>query len=526
MAYNPTLVDLVSTANSSTSTLTSGSVFTGTAENIAQYKQIQISVISDVASGTNGLSIQQSSNGTNWDIVDTYTVAAATGVTVSLGVAASYFRIVYTNGGTNQASFRLQTVYKTGEAKSSSQRPQDARSNEIDTEETSSYNMVYDSVAGVWNRLQTTDLPITGQLAQTATVNNILTTTAGASPTDCLGYRTISVQVVSTGSGGTYIFEGSNDNTNFQALTVFSITSLPGTTIAAAITATSSSLIYHAPITTRYIRLRIATTITGGSIQAFTRLSQVTWVPSVYHAVQPTAANLNVAIGNTPTVNLGTAGNGANSVCKAEDAVAASGDSGVFVIGVRRDTPVVSASANGDYNEIAVDKWGAINVVNFEKHAKTFSCSAITASAASATDIAILPGNATNTVYVTKVIISGIQTTAGSVLVQLIKRSTANSGGTSAAMTAVPHESTDTAVSAPLTYNTTNPTTGTIVGNVRTIYLSLGSTTVASGNVVWEFADKGKHIILSGVAQGLAVNLNGVTVTGGSFSITFEWIEI
>lgn len=526
MAYNPTLVDLVSTVNSSVATLTSGSVFTGTSENVSQYKQIQISIISDVASATDGLSLQQSTNGTNWDIIDVYTISAAAGKTISIGVLASFFRVVYTNGGTNQASFRLQVVYKTGEVKSSSQRPQDARSNDNDFEETLGYNMVYDPILNVWNRQQIQDTHVIGQSAQTATVNNILTTTSGASSTDCIAFRSISVQVVSTGTGGTYIFEESDDGTNFQPLTVFSVTSLVGTTIAAAITATSSSLIYHAPITARYIRLRIATTITGGSIQAFTRLSQVTWVPSVYHAVQPTAANLNVAIGNTPTVNLGTAGNGANSVCKAEDAVAASGDNGSFLLGVRRDVPTISSSAAGDYNEIATNKWGSINIVNFEKHAKTFSCSGVTASAASATDIAILPGNATNTVYVTKVIVSGIETTAGSVLVQLIKRSTANTGGTSVAMTAVPHESTDTPVSAPLTYNTTNPTVGTPIGNVRTKYLPLGSTTVASGDVVWEFGDKGKQIILSGVAQGLAVNLNGVTVTGGSFSITFEWIEI
>ena len=162
------------------------------------------------------------------------------------------------------------------------------------------------------------DLYVTGQSAQTATVNNILTASSGAAATDLAGYRSALVQVVSTGTGGTFIFEGSNDNTNFQTIPVFSQLILTGTPITAAITATSSQLGYTFPIQFRYIRLRIATTITGGSIQAFSRFSQASWNPGIMQVAQATAANLattaTIASGTVTTVSTVTALTAMNSV--------------------------------------------------------------------------------------------------------------------------------------------------------------------------------------------------------------------
>lgn len=149
------------------------------------------------------------------------------------------------------------------------------------------------------------DLSVTGEPAQAATVNNILTTSAGASSTDLTGYRSGSVQVVSTASGGTYIFEGSNNNINFQTIPVFSQLILTGTPITAAITATVSNLIYVFPVNFRYLRLRIVTTITGGSIQAFSKFSQQSFTPAILQIAQATAANLNVNASGTVAANLG-----------------------------------------------------------------------------------------------------------------------------------------------------------------------------------------------------------------------------
>lgn len=148
------------------------------------------------------------------------------------------------------------------------------------------------------------DLILIGAVAQTATVNNILQTPSGSAGTDVSGYRSGSTQVVSTGTAGTFIFEGSNDNTNWVAIPVYS-QGLPNTSfINSAITATASSLIYSYPIITRYIRLRIASTITGGSIQAISRITQFSWSAPTQIVSQPTGSNLNAVVSQSTAANL------------------------------------------------------------------------------------------------------------------------------------------------------------------------------------------------------------------------------
>lgn len=144
-------------------------------------------------------------------------------------------------------------------------------------------------------------LILTGQAAQTAVVNNILEATAGATPSEWANYRSASVQVISTGTGGTFIFEQSNDGTNWRPLPVFNAELVTGVAITAAITASASQIVYTFPIRCRYVRLRIATTITGGSIQAFSRVSTEPWTAAVQAIAQPTAGNLNATIASLPT---------------------------------------------------------------------------------------------------------------------------------------------------------------------------------------------------------------------------------
>lgn len=149
------------------------------------------------------------------------------------------------------------------------------------------------------------DLFITGQATQTAIVANILTDPSGATSTDASGYRSGTIQVVSTGTAGTFILEGSNNNVTFQAIPMFNHSLLTGAAIVAAVTATVSQNIFVFPIQTRYIRLRIVTTITGGSIQAHTRLSQAAFASFTSAVSQPTAGNLNATVVGTLT-SVGT----------------------------------------------------------------------------------------------------------------------------------------------------------------------------------------------------------------------------
>jgi hypothetical protein len=371
------------------------------------------------------------------------------------------------------------------------------------------------------------DLFITGAAAQTAVVNNILPATSGTNGTDMSGYTSALIQVVSTGTGGTFIFEGSNSiATNFQAIPVWNQATATGTPITAAITASASQIGYWVPNKFRYIRLRIATTITGGSIQAISVFKREPSIPNYFQVSNATAGNLLVTASGTVTANLGTAGTSATSLGKAEDNAHTSADVGVFQLGVRRDALTTSGSATGDYNEIAVNRFGAKYVAGFRTSARTYSASANITLAASATDVMAFFGNGTTTVQVTKIRVTGIQTTTGIVDFLLVRRSTANSGGTSSNFSLAQHETTDAANSStPIAY-TANPTPGTSLGNIRRWYQAISATTTPEfSEFTLEFGENGKPLILSGTTQGICLNLNGVTVTGGVLSVSIEWIE-
>jgi len=141
---------VISTVNSTTTNLGISAVFTGTSEDVSNYADTQVYVFANQASATDGLSLQQSSDGTNWDITDTYTIAANTGKTFSVQPAGRFFRVVYTNGTVAQTAFRLQVIYHRTMAKPSSQRPADGMSNENDLEEMQSWGMLFNGTT--WDR--------------------------------------------------------------------------------------------------------------------------------------------------------------------------------------------------------------------------------------------------------------------------------------------------------------------------------------------------------------------------------------
>ena len=121
-----------------------------------------------------------------------------------------------------------------------------------------------------------------------------------------MGYRSFGIQVISTGTGGTFIFEGSNDNINFQSIPVFNQALVVPIPIVTAITATSSSILYVGACTFRYIRVRIASTITGGSIQTFTLFANSDLSVAQTVVAQGTAGNLNVTIGSGTITTVST----------------------------------------------------------------------------------------------------------------------------------------------------------------------------------------------------------------------------
>ena len=133
---NPFSVEIppkISTVNSTTATLGAGGVFNGTYEMINGYGIVYVNIISDQASATDGLVIYQSSNGSDDDHDDKFTIPAASGKNFSINPYASHLRIQYTNGATPQTYFRLQVIFKSV-GKSSSHRIQDSIIDDDDAE--------------------------------------------------------------------------------------------------------------------------------------------------------------------------------------------------------------------------------------------------------------------------------------------------------------------------------------------------------------------------------------------------------
>jgi hypothetical protein len=336
---------------------------------------------------------------------------------------------------------------------------------------------------------------------------------------DLANQATVSINVAGTYTGALSIQLSQDNGTTGQTVTnALAVTNQVTNAQSATIASAAVGVFLVNVAAWESVRVSALAAVTG---TANVRIKAVT--NNFYHALfgpLPTGTN---TIG---TVNLGTAGTSATSLGKAEDNAHASGDVGVFELGVRRDALTTSASASGDYNEITTNRFGAQYVAGFRTAARTYSASANITLAASATDVFAFFGNGTSTVQVTKIRITGIQTTTGIVDFILVRRSTANTGGTSSNFSLALHETTDAANnSTPIAY-TANPTPGTALGNVRRWYQAISATSAPEfSEFTLEFGENGKPLILSGTTQGICLNLNGVTVTGGVLNVSIEWIE-
>ena len=157
----------------------------------------------------------------------------------------------------------------------------------------------------------------------------------------------------------------------------------------------------------------------------------------------------------------------------------------------------------------------------------TYSAAATFAAAASATDIFTITGSATKTIYIRRIRVQATQTIGAVRDILLIKRSAANTGGTSTTPTLVPHDSVYSAATAVVRAYTANPSgLGAAVGDVRRDKIWIPSTAVAPEENTWEFAPSfTQPLVLRGTSQMLCVNLNGVSSGGNSFAISVELVE-
>jgi hypothetical protein len=148
---------------------------------------------------------------------------------------------------------------------------------------------------------------------------------------------------------------------------------------------------------------------------------------------------------------------------------------------------------------------------------------------ASATDIFCINGSASKTIYISHVNLTGSATSATKVNVKILKRSTADSGGTSTTLTNVPSDSQIPAGTAVVKAYTANPTVGTLVGEYyseHAIFPAEASPNNTATPIHLTFGCNGaKLMTLRGTNESLCININGETVTGGVAHVGVRWIE-
>lgn len=82
---------------------------------VTKWRERLDTVQGTVKADTNGtLHVEQSPDGTNWDLDTTTAVTGGTGTSFNVTLVAPYWRLRYQNTGAAQASFRIQGTAQAG----------------------------------------------------------------------------------------------------------------------------------------------------------------------------------------------------------------------------------------------------------------------------------------------------------------------------------------------------------------------------------------------------------------------------
>lgn len=148
-------------------------------------------------------------------------------------------------------------------------------------------------------------------------------------------------------------------------------------------------------------------------------------------------------------------------------------------------------------------------------------------TATTPTDIFTITGAVGKRIRIKYIYFDGEQTTSSTNRLYLVKRSTANTLGTSTTVVAVPEDSTQPAAKATVRAYTVNPTLGTLVGNLSIKRVRI-STAGAAQNPV-EFGGKDgttyKDYVLNSASEVIALNLGSVSILGNILTISIVWTE-
>ncbi|TXH51065.1 MAG: hypothetical protein E6Q97_19180 [Desulfurellales bacterium] len=147
------------------------------------------------------------------------------------------------------------------------------------------------------------------------------------------------------------------------------------------------------------------------------------------------------------------------------------------------------------------------------------------AAVSSQTDMCSLQGSATKTLKVRRVWFDNLSTGAVTTEpITILTRTTANSGAGSAMIKSRYDTNNAASTTALAEVWTAAPTTGTLGSIILDYPWTFGGTTALDRPMVVDFGRLGSPVVLRGVAQSIAINLSGITLTG-TVSCTFEWTE-
>jgi len=199
---------------------------------------------------------------------------------------------------------------------------------------------------------------------------------------------------------------------------------------------------------------------------------------------------------------------------------------------VQNKTPFIVGQTSGANLHVNIDNFPSVQQVQVaDSPTQTYSATVLCSVAASApTDVCMLNLNNVNgkTVRVKKFILTAIKTAGAIGAIFLLKRSTTDSFTSSTTVNGVPHDSNNALSNGTLITGTLS-STGTLVGTVRvvqTLITASGGTSTLTQPVEWEFDDNPAQPFILRGTECLVINLNGVTQTGISLYVTFEWEEI
>lgn len=156
------------------------------------------------------------------------------------------------------------------------------------------------------------------------------------------------------------------------------------------------------------------------------------------------------------------------------------------------------------------------------------------ALAANTTDFWCITGSASKTVFVTSILVTGQAASSTTALsrLNLVVRSTANTGGTSSTLTAAPLDPNNAAATATVLLYSVNPAgLGALVGVVKSyVGVQQGAAVSIPAGPQFGFSESWgtvrgvQPITLRGTAQEACLNLNAVTSLTNA-QVTVEWYE-